>query len=1717
MTGPPKARTPPDIPICAIGASAGGVQALKEFFRHVPDDLGLCYVVIIHLAPDHPSTLSEILGSVTRMTVRQVGDTRPLEPDCVYVIPPDRELHLDDHTVAARPFTDARGAQAPIDVFFRSVAAVRGDGVAVILSGGGSDGARGVKAMKEAGGVIFVQEPSDAEFAMMPRSALAEGVADVVAPIPRLVERLVELVQSKDAVRSLSGERADRLVQRIVGFLRARTGHDFGSYKRATVMRRIARRMQVSGAASVGAYSDYLIDNPEEAQELFRDLLISVTSFFRDPGAYEVLERQAIGHVFENAAEEGIRAWVAGCATGEEAYSLAILLLEEAARRRVQVPIQIFATDLDEGALATAREGRYGARIEADVSPERLRRFFAREGAHYRVRKEVRDIVLFATHSVIREPPFMRLDLIFCRNLLIYMERQLQREVCALFAYGLKPQGYLFLGSAETADGVPDLFAPVDREARLYRATTGAARRVPLSARMPAEHRPLGREPPVQGRREERNRTIGASHVAALERAAPPSMLVDRAGQALHLSPNAARFLLPAAGPVTGDAAEMVRPELRLDLRTALRRALDQGEATLSLPVPVLLEGALRRVVMQVAPVLAPGDEAPAQALVVFLDGGLAPGREAVAGHGAGHGEARRLREELDTAQSRLAASRSEHEASIQELRVANEELQSINEEYRSTAEELETSKEELQSMNEELRTLNAELKIKLETIGAAHSDLENIIAATDIGTLFLDRKMRIRLFTPRVAGLFNVTDADIGRSITDFTHRLDDRDLARDAERVVRDLVPVEREVGTDDGRRLTMRLHPYRTVDDRIEGVVVTFVDVTAQGEAADRLRDSEARLRALTAATTDAIYRMTPDWSAMHELRSDGFLAATTEMSADWLDRYILPEDHAHVRAEIAQAVADRRPFAFEHRVRRADGAPGWAASRAVPLLGADGQIVEWFGSASDITGRKEAEAARQDSETRYRALFDTIEEGFCICERVPGEPVDFRYVAANPAFEAQSGFTDPVGRTMRQLVPGIADAIMERYRLAAETGVTQTFTAHVAEVNRWFEIEAMPTHLPAQLSILFRDITARRHAEMELRASRDRQAFLLRLNDALRREATDQGIGARATRMLAEAMDLDRCYLFRMDPDGDHARTFEVVDRREMPPLPRAARAAEFPTALGRTPGQTLVVRDAAGDPDLAPGDRRILKALGHGAVIAPTLRQDEGDPVCGIVAVARGPRDWSDGEVALVENVAQRIFTAVETARAEAALRDSEDRYRELFDRIDEGFCVMQMIFDGERAVDYRFLQVNPAFRRHTGIADPFAGTMRQIVPGHEEHWFEAFGQIAVTGEARRFQAPAAALGNRWYDLNAFRVGAPGERRVAALFRDITRRREIDEALKLSERRSRALIEGVPQLVWRASDPGNWTWASPQWTAFTGQKDAESHGWGWLDAVHPDDRPAARQAWAAAVGQGEFRADYRIFQAAEDRYRWFQTRASAVRDEAGAIVEWLGTSTDVDDLRALQERQGVLVAELQHRTRNLIAVVNSMSDRTARSSRDLADFRERFQHRLQALGRVQGLLSRLRDIDRVTFDDLIQSELSAMEAPMDRVVLDGPAGVRLRSSTLQTLAMALHELATNAAKYGALGQPSGRLEIRWQLDVQDDPEATRLHIDWRESGVAMPAGPAPHGSGQGRELIEKALPYQLNARTSYRILPDGVHCTISIPVSAGQAARGGGGG
>lgn len=877
-SGPPptnqKHLLPSDLPfpVVGIGASAGGVEALKVFFGNMPPAPGMAFVVVLHLSPQHESVLHHVLQPLTAMPVTQVTHSMLVERDHVYVIPPAASLSMNDGYLRVSPHERGGSPPVAIDLFFRTLADVhKSRSIGIVMTGGGSDGSVGLARIKEQGGVTLAQSPEDAKHDAMPRSAITTGGVDIVLPVAQMPARLKEIAENMARIRlprpvgsplDPDGEppeetSVDRNALRdILTLLRTRTGHDFRHYKRATVLRRIERRMQVRGVPDMPAYAALLQQNVEETPRLLGDMLIGVTQFFRDKEAFESLERHAIAPLVkgrDGKAPASVRAWVAGCATGEEAYSVAMLLASHADALPSPPRIQVFATDIDEPSLASGRAGSYPAAISTDVPPAMLHSYFSKDKAGYQIKKDIRERVLFAPHNVLRDPPFSRLDLVTCRNLLIYLDRDVQLDVLRMFHFALKPGGYLLLGSSESADACESLFTVVDKHNRLYQAKSAAYvhRSIPMlpatgfdkAARtVPADAAP--------------GRCIKMSfadiHQRALEQYAPPSVIVDREGNIVHMSDRAGRFLRLTGGEPSRSLPALVHSELRMELRTAMFQALHSRKSVEARRVGLHMDGRHAYINMVVRPFRH--DETNSDfMLVIFdeVDAVMSPGEPGVDGTAASSMLAQ-LEAELQQAKERLQLTMEQSETSTEELKASNEALQAINEELRLATEELETGKEELQSVNEELITVNSELKAKVEETAKINDDLQNLIASTDIATVFVDRGMRIKWFTPRAADIFSVIGSDAGRSLLDIAHRLHYPDLARDAAGVFESLRTVEREVRSRDGRWYLARLLPYRSAEHRIEGAVLTFIDITDRRKAEERVRLGEAHMRLVAQST-------------------------------------------------------------------------------------------------------------------------------------------------------------------------------------------------------------------------------------------------------------------------------------------------------------------------------------------------------------------------------------------------------------------------------------------------------------------------------------------------------------------------------------------------------------------------------------------------------------------------------------------------------------------------------------------------------------------------------------------------------------------------------------------------------------------------------------------------------------------------------------------------
>jgi two-component system, chemotaxis family, CheB/CheR fusion protein len=821
-----------DLPIVGIGASAGGVEALEAFFRSVPSDNGLAFVVVTHLSPDRKSMLAEILGRATSMPVIDAQDDQAVEAEHVHVLPPGAILTIRNGRLRLRHTGPADHERAPIDVFFNSLAEDRAEhAIGIVLSGSGSDGTLGLRAIKENGGLTVAQGSNITRprFAEMPSSAVAAGFVDLELPVEHIAERIIAYVRNWNA---FDAEQPTDALTRIYALLRAKTGHDFSEYKERAFQRRVQRRMQVVQTTKLEQYVERLQQQPEEVTALFRDLLIGVTEFFRDASAFQTLETAVIPKLFQDkSADDEVRVWVAGCSTGEEAFSIAILLCEQLEKIASPPRIQIFATDIDEAALTIARAARYPAAIVKSVSAERLQRFFINETGNYRLVKELRDMCIFSVHSVIRDPPFSRLDLISCRNLLIYLKPSLQAQIIPLFHYSLRPGGYLLLGPAENVTRYSELFSTVDRKSRLFRRRDLVSRPpLPLRQFMPPTRQNETLKEDGQNGLLQRSDTLRRVAATLIDHFAPAHVIVDEVGQALYFSSGTGKYLQAAAGPPSRDIVAMARPGLRADLRAALQNAKTSGRRVMRDRVAVQINGGIQMISLAVEPINE-GKEVVYG--VVFTDRGSARPEEEPSGgrqHESEDNTVQQIERELQETRERLQSTIEELETANEEFRSSNEELLSVNEELQSTNEELETSKEELQSVNEELQTVNSELSSKIDELDRANADLNNLFQSTGIATVFLDRNLVIRSFTPAVTILFNLIPSDRGRPLTDIVNRFAYGDFDADLRTVLAGGTPIERAVALADGKsHFLARIIPYRAIGGAIDGVLLTFVDVT------------------------------------------------------------------------------------------------------------------------------------------------------------------------------------------------------------------------------------------------------------------------------------------------------------------------------------------------------------------------------------------------------------------------------------------------------------------------------------------------------------------------------------------------------------------------------------------------------------------------------------------------------------------------------------------------------------------------------------------------------------------------------------------------------------------------------------------------------------------------------------------------------------------------
>lgn len=1537
-TEPPAAvaQQPTALPVIGLGGSAGAIEALQEFFQSMPGDSGTAFVVVVHLPPEQDSSLPQLLQSVTSMRVVEVTQTIKIESNCVYVIPPNAHLSMGNDQIYLLPLKQPYGKRIAIDLFFRALAETHGtQAVGIVLSGADGDGSIGLKRLKERGGLTIAQDPGEALLDAMPRSAIATGMVDWILPVAQMPAKLLAHRQNekqlrlppenttpsiKAARKKKSPAQTDEAALREVFFLlRARTGHDFTHYKRATILRRIGRRLQVNGLPDIPSYLEYLHTSPGEAGALLHDLLISVTNFFRDPQAFAALE-QAVPRLFKDKKSgDQVRVWVAGCATGEEAYSIAIILAEHAATLDSPPSILIFATDLSGEAIQTAREGCYPETITADVSPERLERFFTPEPGCYRIRKEIRDIVLFAVHNIIKDSPFSQLDLITCRNLLIYLNRQAQQRLFEVFHYALQPKGLLFLGTSESAEGFADLFIAQNKQQRLYARRASARRILPqlppasqppvrigarpadafgFSALMDLDESVLDPSSPSQ-----HGGSYSNLHLRLLERFAPPSILVNEEYDILHFSENAGRFLLHRGGYISSNLLKVIHPSLRLELSAALFSATQKKDDVQVMAVPMEDAGddAVKYVNLQVRPVLDNDKTTRGVFLVLIEEAGT--DADAPATIAKSEPVSHRLHQEIQHLKTSLHATVEQYEATVEELKASNEELQAMNEEARSTAEELETGKEELQSVNEEIIAINSELKSNVEDLARTNSDMQNLMVSSEIATIFLDHNFLIKRYTPRAAQIFNLIPTDTERPISHITHSLDYSTLTADVKQVLAQLKTIEREVKTIDGSWFLARLLPYRTEGNRINGVVLTLIDITQRKQA----------------------------------------------------------EGDLILRGRELQRVNE----------------------------------------------------SLRVSEEKYRTLFDTMDEAFCVIEVIfddAGKPIDFRFLECNPAFERLTGLGDVINKTIKNVIPNIETSWMETYGSIALTGQGQRFSNRIAALdNRWYDGYAfrLGDDNSHKLAVIFNETTQRKQAEANA-------AFLASITDKVALTTTVDEMMQEIGAGIGSHLALTACAFFECNPTTGEAVMIYDWHRPDAKRLPGAYRPGEIFTGelwQGFCSGETLVVNNTFTDSRI---DAENVAAINVGSFISVPIASD-GERRFSFAAFDPAPRNWRNDEIELMREVTTRVWAGLERRRNEEALRESEERLRLSIEASNA--------FTWEINVQTNQSKFSANVRDVLGFTLPTdTREILALIHPSDSQTVLREATLAIQGKKQldvehRIIHPQTGQAI-WVRIQGVFIKDEHSSlsRLLGITQNITARKKMEEELNKTEERYRVFIEGIEDYAIFLTDlETNITFWNSGVERLLGYCEEEFLGQSASIIFTPADR-------AAGIPEKEQEAAMQTGRAPDER--WFIRKdgslfyASGVmitlRDEHGNLRGYAKILRDMTDRKKMEEE---LEARVQERTQELLDLNNELSLESAQRL-ELERTRQQLLERIVSTQEEE----RLR-ISRELHDQMGQQltalllGLKSLPASLDTT---GATKISPRLESLQTLTNNLMDQVHNLA-------------------------------------------------------------------------------------------------
>ncbi len=1083
--------------VVGIGASAGGLAALEAFFGGVPDETGMAFVIVQHLDPSHESFLVNLLSRHTEMKVCTIEDRMPIEPNVVYVIPPGYELCLEHELLELDPMNDDRSLRMPIDTFFQCLANDLGDrAVAVVLSGTGNDGCRGLRDVKANGGVIIAQAPETAEYDSMPMNAVQTGIVDFVLPAEEIGKQLLPYAKHREKREETAGlllhEDSDMMFCTLE-LLNEQAGQDFRAYKRSTLARRISRRINLKQMADANEYLSLLRSDPDECRHLLRDLLIGVTGFFRDPDLWQDLQAEVLEKLVRNVGgSRPIRVWVPGCSTGEEAYTIAILLHEVMEKLPRRSELQIFATDIDDHALDMARAGCYPASIEQVVSPKRLRKYFVKQGDLYQVRSNIREGIVFTHQDILIDPPFSQLDLLSCRNVMIYIEPEVQRRLIRIFHFALRPDGYLVLGSSETVGQQVDLFEPIEKRSHIFQRI-GSLPRGELTFPVVSSRR-------VRSQHELNTvqQTLDRVDIAPLtqrllvDEFCPAAVVVNRKFEILYYSGDTSAYLEQRSGTPSTDVITLAREGLTTRLRGVLRKVLSSGESVSITSVRMRHQGQYKRVNISGRPISSP-DPLNGLILVTFEDDETTPVHVQEELSPEQESMVQQLEEELRNAKEDLRTTIEALEVSNEELKASNEEVMSMNEELQSSNEELETSKEELQSLNEELTMVNSQLQEKIENLQSANADLQNFIASNEVATVFLDRELCIRRFTPAAKHVFSLIDSDIGRPLSDISRHIDDPGLIADIKSVLDEQEPRTEIVSSDDAKWFKRRVIPYFTSEQRIDGTCLVFEDITEVQNTRQEVEYSHQRLdAALDAAQLGVwdwdLFTGRISWSGqpwellgLQESEFDGSYTA--------FEQSVHPDDLPAVETALTEAREKHKRYDHEFRVTWPDDSVHWVKACGEYIRDGADQPLRMLGAIYDITERRESMSALAKSEQKYREILESITDAFFSLDD------DLVVTYFNRAAEERLGHSakDVVGRNLFDVFPEARGSIFEKnYTHAIQNKNAMSFESYFEPYDQWYDVQVYPQQVG--ISVYFRVTTENKRMEQELRHSEEYMRLL-----------------------------------------------------------------------------------------------------------------------------------------------------------------------------------------------------------------------------------------------------------------------------------------------------------------------------------------------------------------------------------------------------------------------------------------------------------------------------------------------------------------------------------------------------------------------------------------------------------------------------------------------